>query len=944
MTPAPTPLTLDGFEALAEAARVDAVTRDPRGDAAALVALGDDCERMAAGAPDRAIRAGDALAATARTLGRTSAAARALRATIAAFAYMGRLDEALARAADAQATADAAGDAIEKARAGVASMHALAKLGRTAEAIAVGRASRDALVGAGRSDLAARAELNLANVHKIRGEQAEALACLERALSGIPESEPAARGTIENTRGETLLQLDRLAEAHAAFDRAEQLLAALPLAHAVVVGNRADLLAREGRFGDALREFERASRMVEGIAPGHHARLLLEEAEALAVLGAHGEALDAADAALATASGKGLKAEMARGQLVRARALAAADRMHEAKPAAARALALAEEIGDARGMRAAALVASEIALREGHADESATLAARAMRDASPLDSASAMVRVARAELALGHSGRALETARNARVGAAALGVRTVEIDASLVEADSERAIGGTGGLDRAISALTHAIGLAEDLRGSLAADRLRSAFASSRLRVYEDLALDLLARADSKSLADAFLTVERARSRVLLDAVLRSIDRSTAPRGDSLPAAAADRTRDEIARLRARLAALHSGVARNAAESGERRGVTPGMLDELRAAEQEMERLVTRAQSARGVASLFAQPLDAAEVLARLDDDDAMIAYFIAGDELMAFVARKGGIASVRCIAQASDVGPLVDKLLYQLRAGVRAADARSLRAIKVLSRALHDLLLGPVLEQVPSVHGAKRLVVVPFGPLHAMPFAALFDGERYLIERFEIQTAPSASIACADRPARPAATGRPLVVAVADEQAPLIEQEARALTAARTADVIEGADATIARVREAVRGRSMLHFACHGRFIGALPNASGLRLADGWMPVREIVDLDLDAQVVFLAACETGRNAVDAADELAGISRAFLAAGARCLVAGLWSVRDQAALEVSTAFHKEFSAGIRPSAALRAAALASLRKWEHPSWWAPFVVSGSLA
>jgi hypothetical protein len=109
-------------------------------------------------------------------------------------------------------------------------------------------------------------------------------------------------------------------------------------------------------------------------------------------------------------------------------------------------------------------------------------------------------------------------------------------------------------------------------------------------------------------------------------------------------------------------------------------------------------------------------------------------------------------------------------------------------------------------------------------------------------------------------------------------------------------------------------------------------------------MPVRDIVDLDLDAQVVFLAGCDTGRNSVDAGDELAGISRAFLAAGARCLVAGLWSVRDHAALEVSTEFHKEFSAGCRPSAALRAAALASLRKWEHPSWWAPFVVSGSLA
>ena len=155
---------------------------------------------------------------------------------------------------------------------------------------------------------------------------------------------------------------------------------------------------------------------------------------------------------------------------------------------------------------------------------------------------------------------------------------------------------------------------------------------------------------------------------------------------------------------------------------------------------------------------------------------------------------------------------------------------------------------------------------------------------------------------------------------------------------------MLEGSQATIARVRDAVRGRSALHFACHGRFIGALPTASGLRLADGWMPVRDIVELELDADFVFLAGCETGRNAVDAGDELAGISRAFLAAGARCLVAGLWSVRDQAALEVSTSFHQEISKGKRPSTALRSAVLASILKWGHPSWWAPFVVTGSLS
>ena len=931
---APT-LDLGAFEALADSARLDAVSRDPRGAAAAIIALGDECERIAAGAPERALRAGDSLASVARAAGAMSGAARALRATISALAYVGRLDEALVRASDAQAAADAAKDPIEKARAGVASMHALTKLGRTGEAIERGRISRDALVAAGRMDLAARAELNLANVHKVRGEHADAIGCLERALAGIPASEAAARGTIENTMGETLLQIDRLADAHAAFDRAESLLSALPLAHAVVVGNRADLLAREGRFGDALREFERAAQMIASLAPGHHARLMLEEAEALTMLGAHGEALQAVESALATASSKGLKAEMARGLLVKARALAAADRVGDAKPAAARALALSEEIGDARGSRAAALVASELALREGNPAESAALAARAMRDASPLDSASAMVRAARADLALGNTDSALKTARSARSGAAALGVRTVEIDAAVVEADSERA---KGSLDGSIKALSHAIGLAEELRGSLAADRLRSAFASSRLRVYEDLALDLLSRGDSASLSSAFQTVERARSRVLLDAVLRSIDRTAAGSGASA------QLRDEIMRVRARLAALHTGLARSAGEAGERRGMTPTLLDELRSAEAEMERLIARDQNTRGVASLFAQPLDTDTVLSRLESDDAMLAYFIAGDELMAFIAQRGEITSVRCIANASDLGPLVDKLLYQLRAGVRAADARSERAIKALSRTLHDLLIEPLLEQAPAVREASRLIVVPFGALHALPFAALFDGEKYLIERYEIHTAPSASIACANREPRRAVTGKPLVVAVADENAPLIDEEADLLGRAHGLEVLRGSAATIDQVRQAVRGRSTLHFACHGRFIGSLPSASGIKLADGWMPVREIVDLELDAQVVFLAACETGRNSVLAGDELAGISRAFLAAGARCLVAGLWSVRDHAAMAVSESFHQEFASGARPSAALRRAVLASLQKWSHPSWWSPFVVTGSLS
>ena len=77
-------LNLDAFEALTEPMRAEAVSRDPRGAAVALVALGDECERVAAGAPDRALRVGEALAAVARALAAGSAEARALRLLAAA--------------------------------------------------------------------------------------------------------------------------------------------------------------------------------------------------------------------------------------------------------------------------------------------------------------------------------------------------------------------------------------------------------------------------------------------------------------------------------------------------------------------------------------------------------------------------------------------------------------------------------------------------------------------------------------------------------------------------------------------------------------------------------------------------------------------------------------------------------------------------------------------
>ena len=924
------------------AVRDEIVDGDPRGVAAALVALGDECERRTAGDPATALAVAEALAELARVRGHGSAAARALRASVPGLAYLGRLADAVARADEAHAAGRAAGDPIEAARAQVASMHALTLLGRTDEAITRGGEAAAALLAAGRGDLAARAELNLANVFKSRGEHEAALAALERALAGVPASDRMARGTIENTLGETLLQLDRLDESRAAFTRAAELLGDLPLARALVVGNLADLSARQGLLGEALRDFDAAAEAMAPISPVHHTRLLLEKAEVLATLGAHGEALTAADGALAVAETRGLEAERARGLLVRARCLLATGEPEAAAAMTVASLDRARAMKDARGVRAAALAGAEVALARGDAARATELATVARGEgASALDRARAGICEARARLFAGDAAEGLRCATDSRGIAAELAVPTVEIDAWCAVAACARALGST---DDAIAALESAVAAAERLRGTLAAERHRTAFAASRVRAYEELALDLLARGDDASLDRAFLAVERARSRLLLDTVLRAIDRG----GDL---AASD---PELSALRAKLAALHaSRLAEDDrasdADDTTRRGVSPAQLAAMRATEDAIDALVTRGRvRAGGLASLFAEPLATASIRAALGEGDALVSYFACGDELLAFVATRETVVPVRAIGSMREIDPLVEKTLFRLRgAARRSEDERRARTTTALLAALHDALVAPVLEAAPAARDARRLVIVPFGALHAVPFAALRGRDHWLVERHEIAVAPSASLACVPpcgtRARAADGTAPMLVVGVADEVAPRIDAEVEAIARRERCEVLAGESATIAAVRAAVRGRAAIHFACHGRFLPALPNASGIRLADGWMPVREIVALGLDADLVFLSACESGRHAVDAGEELSGIARAFLAAGARRVVTSLWPVRDAAAEAIATGYHAEARLGKRPSAALRDSMLAAARFLPHPCDWSAFTVSGGL-
>nr|MBA3414229.1 CHAT domain-containing protein [Chloroflexia bacterium] len=243
---------------------------------------------------------------------------------------------------------------------------------------------------------------------------------------------------------------------------------------------------------------------------------------------------------------------------------------------------------------------------------------------------------------------------------------------------------------------------------------------------------------------------------------------------------------------------------------------------------------------------------------------------------------------------------------------------------------------------------GAERLVLVPHGPLHALPLHALWDGEhaRYLIETAEVRYAQSASVlghlhrATGERRRR--AAGPALVVGVPDAAAPRIGEEAvRVAAALETGLLLLGNEATCEAVTAAARAAPVIHLACHGVFAPERPLGSGLKLADRWLNVRDVYGLRLRADLVTLSGCETGRATVGDGDELVGLVRGFLAAGAASLLLSLWVVDDASTADLMESFYASYKQGASAAAALRHAQLALLARQPHPAFWAPFVLGG---
>jgi CHAT domain-containing protein len=364
----------------------------------------------------------------------------------------------------------------------------------------------------------------------------------------------------------------------------------------------------------------------------------------------------------------------------------------------------------------------------------------------------------------------------------------------------------------------------------------------------------------------------------------------------------------------------------------------------LRERESKVLEITRQLHHRRATTSMQSRPFAVDQLREQLRVEDALVEYATLDDELLAFVVTREQIHVERHLGSVVEINQRLHALRFQIDAlrfgaqSIRRHLPSLTEKIKSHLNLLYKQLLGPIEPLIRN----RNLIIIPHGGLHYLPFHALHDGDKYLIESCEVSYAPSAAILqhCLHREEH--VGDRALLLGVSDEQTPRIHDEIRSLSGVFTRTktfVDEAATSEILRLHSPAV--DVVHLACHGQFRSDNPLFSALLLADGLFTVRDAYGLRLDNALVTLSACETGANVIAPGDELIGLARGFFSAGARSVLLSLWMVDDEATNRMMVDFYREMKAGSSLSTSLRTAQLRMLKEMPHPFFWSPFVLVG---
>lgn len=343
-----------------------------------------------------------------------------------------------------------------------------------------------------------------------------------------------------------------------------------------------------------------------------------------------------------------------------------------------------------------------------------------------------------------------------------------------------------------------------------------------------------------------------------------------------------------------------------------------------------------------GASGALTSLLSVETIQSRLRAEDCLVAYYHDGVHLWAFTLTRHTLDVRRLPEPPVNVSALQDKLTENigraLRAGAGSPDVAVLsKYARRITEQLYTALLAPIADAFLE---KSRIIVLPYGDLHALPFHLLHDGNVYLIERHEFVILPTATLLMRAPLEQP-----PGALALShrwDGRLPHTLEEAKAVIGWLGGERLE--EETACRNALEIPPRQVLHIAAHGQYRIDRPDLSYLHLADGAVYTDELMRYDLRYELVTLSACETGRGHVTAGDEVVGIGRGLLFAGARALIASLWRVNDALTAELMNALYRCLAEGASKAAALREAQLALLRAYPglHLAFWGAFELIGN--
>lgn len=591
----------------------------------------------------------------------------------------------------------------------------------------------------------------------------------------------------------------------------------------------------------------------------------------------------------------------------------------------------------------------------GHLNSAQHLARQSLYWANDLEhddpvAANQLRRIARAAIASSYHAAAVITGRDEYFEAADRFAPDGDDDAARLtaqrEADRARLEVLAGRYTRASSHSDRAVAALEKVRSSLGYPHMQLSFFDSPRQVY-DTAIELQARLGETE--RAFHTAEQARSRLIL----------------------------------ARLQALPARV--NAWPDQAQRELT-GVLDQYGAAQTDEDPISGDAATERFL-KLYRDhvderpqwtqwrspaPAEAADVQQNLAPTEALISYYITEQSTIIFAVTREGSHFQHIALPEEKLAGYVNKLLaitaelaaeYDSDENAEELDAHwetrqdpnepwpqclagPLTALNRQLERLYTILIVPVL---PVINDKQHWVIVPHGPLHHVPWPALRDNGRHLIQDRLLSFQPSASmaVAAAHRDTyRAAPSGPPLLMADSVSLTRAHAEATAAQAALPDAQTHLGENATSSVFFEEAPNARMLHLICHHQVDGKVPGLSHFRLAGGrgsdYLYAFHLNDLRLAAELVVLSCCASGHATVMAGDEQFGMVQAFLACGARSTVATLWDVYDESSAE----FFRLFYLRSRHEPVVTAVAEVQRDLIEHPQlclpqFWAPYLLFG---